>query len=383
MRTRVSRIPWFEVFTGASMSMTLLTNYRFRVGIGIGEAGLLIALLIGLTRGLGGGHLKGGGELWRMPALLLIYTVLLLLPLTLINFYAGTQGSSLRDWLAYLLCFSLIFALHAGRVDMEVAGKSFLAVLVLVLVYQFISDGLSSWYANRFTGGAKNPNQLALFCVCAALLVALFVHNNLIKWGALIVFCFFGIKARSDAYGAALAVVALAVVGAYLVPRKFIVPLGTPLLIASMALLLGSYEELLAFSGREWSTADEGGGRLVLYINGLRAWLVSIPSFLIGNGAGNFSGLNGPFQFSEAHNTPIDLLSIGGVVGLLLLYYFPIKLLARAYVRREVIVFSMILSLLTFSLFHFVARQPVWWFALYSACWMLYRTPSVIVKDRN
>lgn len=377
MRIRGRQIPWLEVLVGASVALTLMTGYRSDLGVGVGEVGIMLALLVGLARGVGVSRMKDSTDLWRMPAWLLAYALLLLLPLTLINvFLADLPGASLRDWFAYFLCFGFIFSLYYGKVDLVLAGRFFLYCVIAVMVGQFLFGGEAAWYSARFTAGAKNPNQLALYCVTGILVASTVVRDPLLKWGAIFLFIFFGLKSGSDAFMATLAVVPFIISIIYFVPRRSILSVGFLLMLSGLALLLMFQDDLLAWAGLEWEGADEGGLRLVLYQNGLRAWMDSVSAFLIGNGAGNFSGLGGPFQMGEAHNTPIDFLSIGGCIGLLLIYLFPVKFLVRAYAAREILVSSFIVALVVFSFFHFVARHPVWWFSLYVACWVLSRPPA-------
>ena len=87
---------------------------------------------------------------------------------------------------------------------------------------------------------------------------------------------------------------------------------------------------------------------------------------MLGNGAGAFSGIAGPFEAMEAHNTPIDLLAMGGVVGLTAVYYYPVRNAVLAYNRGMTILFPLLAGLIVFTMFHFVARHPVFWFTVFA-----------------
>jgi hypothetical protein len=373
MKIRIPKPAFYEAIAGVAVALTLLTNYRSDVGIGPGEVGLVLAIMIGSFRAAAYGRFRYSDDAWRMPCLLIAYAILALLPLTLIGLLAETIGTSLRDWVAYMLSFIFIMSLRIGRADIATMARVFLLTLAIILLYQYASGGLSAWYANRFTGGAKNPNQLALYCACAGLVSIVAFRWTLARLCCIAFFCAFGILARSDAYHAALAAVLATGLICLLVPWRYSFSLGLPLILGAMAMMVAYGSEIDQLAGVAWRGADEGGGRLILDLNGLEAWLNSPLSIILGNGAGNYSGLNGPFQLSESHNTPIDLLSIAGVVGLVVFYWYPVKFALQLYSDRRVALFAFYAGLLVFSLFHFVIRHPVWWFAIYAISWTVAR----------
>lgn len=371
MGIRFPKIFWFELISGAAVSLTLLTSYRSDSGIGIGEIGLGFSTSAGLLRAVGFKRFQYSDDGWRMSALPLGYLFLALLPLTLIGMMAETPGTSMRDWIAYVLSFGFILSLRLGRADVALVGKTFLVTLAVILLYQYLNGGFLAWYSIRFTGGAKNPNQLALYCACAGMISIVAFQRVILQLISVAYFCLFGLLARSDAYHATLVAVMAFFIIKYILPRRYALQLGLPIGIGAMTLILVYGGELDQFFGTEWRGADEGGARLVLYLNGLKAWLDSPLSFFLGNGAGNFSGLFGPFGKSEAHNTPIDLLTIGGLVGVLIFYWYPVRFALQAYSSRRAVLFAFYAGLLVFSLFHFVARHPVWWFSIYVVAWTL------------
>jgi hypothetical protein len=373
MKIKGVKLGWYEALAGVAVALTLLTNYRSDMGVGPGEIGLVLAIMVGMFRAAGFGRFRYPDDAWRMPFLLIAYVVAILLPLTLIGLLAETIGTSLRDWVAYLLSFVFILSLRSGRADIALMGKAFLLALAIALLYQYMSGGLSAWYANRFTGGARNPNQLALYCACAGLISVVAFRWTLLRICSIAFFCVFGILARSDAYHAALAAVLVTGLICLLVPWRYSLSIGLPLILGTLALTVAYGGEIDQVAGVAWRGADEGGGRLILYMNGVEAWLSSPLSVVLGNGAGNYSGLTGPFQLSESHNTPVDLLSIGGVVGLLVFYWYPVKFAFQIYSDRRVALFAFYAGLLVFSLFHFVIRHPVWWFAIYAVAWTIAR----------
>ena len=63
-------------------------------------------------------------------------------------------------------------------------------------------------------------------------------------------------------------------------------------------------------------------------------------TIIFGNGAGSFSGFYGPFQVREAHNGPIDILAMGGLLGFIILFIYPIRLLYKSFLMNERLFFS-------------------------------------------
>lgn len=353
------------LIAGLSLALTLLTNSRSDTGVGPGELGIAISASCGLILGADR-FLRSNPSIFNMPHILLGYGFLILLPLTAISFYGNIPGSSLRDWIAYILSYIFVFSLSQARIDLKITGIILIIALSAILLYQYFSGSPSAWYSSRFTGGAKNPNQLALYCICATTLVAISFSKNTLKIFFSVVLVAFGISSGSDAYLAAMLATAVAYISTKTLPPRALAAGSIPLALGLSAATLYFHQDIIAIAEQKWSSADEGGSRIVLYQNGILAWMDSINSILIGNGAGNYSGLSGPFQGSEAHNTPIDILSIGGIIGVFIFYLFPSYFLIRAYKKKQTLIFSLTLGLLVFSMFHFVARHPVWWFTILS-----------------
>ena len=69
-----------------------------------------------------------------------------------------------------------------------------------------------------------------------------------------------------------------------------------------------------------WNQADQGGARIALLKNGIEAYSYSP---IIGHGGGAFSGTYHAFGRFEAHNTYVDLLTIGGPI-LMLIFIIPL-----------------------------------------------------------
>lgn len=106
------------------------------------------------------------------------------------------------------------------------------------------------------------------------------------------------------------------------------------------------------------SIEGQGDVRLILWIHGLAAW-VDAPLF--GHGPGHYSGLDAPYEGMESHNLIIDWLSAYGLMGLLVLLAFVYWAFRVAFANSIWIAFALLTVLAAQSLFHFYARQPIFW----------------------
>jgi len=78
-----------------------------------------------------------------------------------------------------------------------------------------------------------------------------------------------------------------------------------------------------------------------------------------------FAGFAGPYEGWEAHSTPVDILTIGGIFGFAL-FYGPLIYCIFEFIRqRNNFAASCLVGLIIFSLFAFVARHPIIWFVIY------------------
>lgn len=376
MKLRISFVGLWQAIAGISLALILQTNSRFAEGLGFGELGLAACATTGLLFAImSKGARREHGEPFYFAIVLSAYLMCLLVPLTTINSYFETPGSSPRDLLAYGLGFGFVLALATAGIRVEPIARWLIGACLLLVIYQYLFGGSNAWYSIRFTGGAKNPNQLALYLVCCIFLALGAVKRKFLIWAAVGTLLFFALKTMSDAFIAFLMAAGGAMLASLLVPRRYFVPLLVPMAFgfaAAMTLVWPLFTEWML---EEWYRADEGGGRVVLYVNGLRAWVSSFDSIIIGNGAGGFSGLFGPFQGAEAHNTPIDVLTIGGLTGLVVFFVFPVRNVVRLYVGGNNMLFAAFVGVVCFSFFHFVARHPVWWFTLYAAICFAARSP--------
>lgn len=355
-----------SILFGCSLAMILPSNYRMTQSVGLGELGLFVFIAVSITFWVGSKSPSPFLKRHIEVPLFFLYTVFLLLPLTLMHLYYETNGSSFRDLIAYLLISTMLISLAIGDIDIRRSIKALLIFILMIISIQYIWGGQESWYATRFTGGARNPNQLGLYAICSILLVLTLDINNTLKWLVSLCLLFFGLNTLSDAFNLCFAAAIIIFSATRTTNFKNIILLApfisTPIILLSNIV----FDIDISLLSNLWDDADEGGTRFTLYINGINAWLSTPMSFLIGNGAGYFSGLNGSFQLSESHNTIIDTLTQGGIIGLAVVYYLPLKCAYRAHKTKNHLIFACTVSLILFSLFHFVARHPIFWFTLFA-----------------
>lgn len=355
-----------SLLIATAISLVLQTNYRLSPELGVGEIGLALIIVYAIARCFATPARTPSLREHPLPLLSLLHLLAIVLPVTALNALYDTYGIAFRDLLAYLLCALTIFALATQAERTRQIALLTLAITLALVSLQYLFGDVSVWYATtRFTGGARNPNQLALYLVCLILITAIHVTRPLLRTFCFSLLVFFGLASQSDAFLAYLALTVGVLLLSLIVPSRFFMLVAPATLMLALLLGLWFLTDIASSLGRQWSLADQGGSRLTLYINGLQAWLDNPLTFVLGNGAGNFSGLHGPFQGWEAHNTPIDILTVGGLLGLLAIYFFPVKCAIDVYRLDQRLVFACTAGLIGFTFFHFVARHPIFWVTLF------------------
>lgn len=82
---------------------------------------------------------------------------------------------------------------------------------------------------------------------------------------------------------------------------------------------------------------------------------------VVGLGPGAHSGICGPFNGKEAHNTLLDWGTQAGVLGLIILLAYGGSIFYHVARQGDVVLVGMLISLGIFSMFHFTLRQPIFW----------------------
>tara|TARA_B110000305_G_scaffold230371_1_gene282454 strand:- start:146 stop:991 length:846 start_codon:yes stop_codon:yes gene_type:complete len=236
--------------------------------------------------------------------------------------------------------------------------------LTLFFFYTFVGTNLITFIffpslteVARYTGGAENPNQLAVYATSLSLLLIIYQRKLAIIGLPAIVWIV--IQTKSDNF---LLTVYLTIIF-YLVfvfffhsKHKFSLRVIFFLIISTLvsSVLINVYsDELLEL----WLVADTGNLRATLMRNGLE---VVSESPIVGWGAGSFSGYR-PFGNYEAHTTPIDLAMQVGIIFPILFYGIMIVAMFKKIMDKEYLVAAFIVGFIVSGLFHYTARHFTFW----------------------
>ncbi|MCK0536102.1 O-antigen ligase family protein [Alcanivorax quisquiliarum] len=356
-----------SLFFAISLLLCLPTNFRFSESVGFGELGLLLCILLFFFRYFSLKHRRRGMRAAAsMPMALLCYLIFVLLPVTFFN-SLYENGALFRDYLAFLFCGLVILSCALYGLDVRKSMRIFCSLLLVYLVATYFFGGDAFWYSVRFTGGAKNPNQLALYIVCAVFAAVISYDSKAARYFFGFTLGLIGLATVSDAYYLFLGVIFSCYAAVALFPYRFFFLTFPIVLLLLMSAIFLFFPDSSEYISEVWETADEGGSRVSLYLHGLMAWLNDFYTFILGNGAGAFSGAYMPYEGAEAHNTPIDMLSIGGCVAFVLFYSYFFYIVWSYYKLGRKMEVSILIGIFVFSFFHFVLRHPVFWVAIYLA----------------
>lgn len=388
--------------------------------VGTGEIVLALWLLFEWVR-----HWRAGVPMWRRAELVASRDVLALVAtlgtLAVAQLYANASGrlgwGAQRDFLAVLFAGALAYTVVNRRDRAEFSRALLIAFFwtvtvfaSLLLIYGLIPrpDGLAPIVFNpvfgtRFMGLAANPNQFALLMLTlpVGVAVAWAHYSGRSRRVSLAAGCFglmAGLATQSDALMLTWVLVSATAVAAVALERWKATPgPGVPALVLAgavavafvawpMAQRLTTVRIPTAAPPVEGAAAAPTGPpavktttyakivdeerrtnpqqvnqvdtRLRLYTNGLRAWL---DRPIMGHGVQMVSGLTGPYEKNEAHNTLIDWLTFSGVIGLIPLVVWSLLLTAYAWRRRNFLGIAGILALAIFAQFGLYVRHPLFW----------------------
>lgn len=358
--------------------MILITKLRITERLGLGE--IILACLIGFMFLYLPSRRDNLNTLAGKYALtLLAYLFVVMMPLTIISTLQGITGSHLTDLLAYGLSFIALVMMVLCRLDLNKIGIYFIYIFSVFILLTSFLDLDFLYYAGtgvRFSAGAKNPNTLALYCISALAILSSVNLGFFRKAFFTLLIIYITYLTESDAAYLSLLAILLTYIFLKISSSNFLLPLlilfflGAATFIYQNASIIFSYLQIL------WIYAGDSF-RFLLIENGLSAWMKNPAITLLGNGAGSFSGFNNPYEGWEAHSTPVDFLTIGGIFGLIL-FYFPLFYgFIVNYKYKNLFLCSAIVGLFILSCFHFIGRNPIWWFSL-----LLVLNISCLVKNQ-
>jgi hypothetical protein len=288
-------------------------------------------------------------------------------------------------------------------------GATILAIQLLHAFGLINVPQADPWYWDRLRGWSENPNQLALFCAVHGLLS---LHLAEIATGpaaraAAIVCAILAIVAgrlsKSDTFS-----LVLVTAGPIFIALKFrawlllrerrltfraatagIAAIGLPLLLVS-AIPLGYALSVQAEGFAKEMSKDNGRGTeseaLLRFYSWNEAIVRGVESGMLGLGPGphleippvlvaarqstpdapKYVGhpeLNAAPNF-EAHNTLLDLFTQGGLIAVLSFVWLTASTFLVTYKARLSGLSTLLFGLAIFAVFHFIVRQPLFWFAI-------------------
>lgn len=282
-----------------------------------------------------------------------------------------------HDFLAYIFIFCIIFLLEKNKYLQSNIHKVFYLFAYFGLIFYSIVLVLSVSFENqlllnerypiivRFIGLSSNPNQLAIFFT-----ILPFIFFNTYKNGYLardkmillsILSIFIGSRILSDA-----------LILSYIVPLIFIfsillfnkldkiykVGFIVVCLLIFILVAFNIYSILLVID----DTPNSINGRIELLRNALDYRMIF---FGFGPGPHSYQSYSGIEKLWEAHNTYIDWFTQTGVIGLSLYLFLIFTIAKKLYQKGEIILLGAFLSILVFSTFHFIFRQPLFWLYIF------------------
>lgn len=284
---------------------------------------------------------------------------------------------SFSDLMTYLFFFAVTSGILAGLKEKSAREiKNILYTLGIVASFWFMflyvySKTVSTtiwgariwYYRTRFTGGANNPHQVAVLISAVFFLNIIQIIDPVSKlpWKivsfASCVFCFV-IASATKSSTLIVAVVSTTLVFFYYMAINRISTksgrwIATSVLIIIFALLIGLFWEKLLEMLMEWIESDANGvGRFEIF-ESITDMLRK--NWLFGLGPGTH-GLDGTIEF---HNAYLEILAMGGVLGLGIFILFSVRLFSVLMVEPPV--FFCVVPIYAYGMGGFAMRRLVFW----------------------
>lgn len=283
-------------------------------------------------------------------------------------FYEG----AIRTFVAYLLaiCNGIALFLTIEKDEIIVVLKKiifyfnltyFFTIVTLFPIFLFsVTNG------ERFFGYATNPNQHGTLLVGIPFLAFYLYNNKYIKLPFFITTLLMSVViAYAIISDAVFYSIILTIFMFFLLYLKKINLEIKVLLFVFFMLICNFYliDLLIGYINETNNNADQASVRFTLWLNGI---LVFLESPLVGFGPGAFSGEFHPFEWTECHNTFIDLLTNGGIIGLFVYLSLNFKVVKKLFFKNNYLAMLILMALIIFSLFHNVLRHPTFWLLIFA-----------------
>ena len=405
-----------------ALGLLLTTATELRLpGIPIGPGEILLALWVVLMLFR---EVRPDSPLTPPLSRLLIFWLLFSIALsvgTLAGYAIGDKHDSglfFHDVMAYALaavvsCLSLAgqnARLRLRRVAWFLTGFGSVSLAFLVtLAWGWLDvEPISPWYWDRFRGWSANPMQLALLCA-VLMLVALYLADEATRIGArmaalacAVLAGYVGRLTKSDSFSVVLVGATVVFVALKLQqwlfsfePKRTLRPMLAWMAIVALPLLLISAIPIRAMiaahaedvakgimKGQGKVTEQEAALRFQIWREGIGRGVESgilglgpgphlqIPEVLVA--ARRYESLpkfivtppsNGTANF-EAHNTPVDLFTQGGLLAVLCFAWISASAFLQTYRARLAGLTTMLCGVMVFGVANLIVRQPLFWFGI-------------------
>lgn len=357
-----------EILFGIALAMILFDRFRWEDRIGLGEVLLAISLYISIlliSFNFQNIRIRNIGDIWAL--LLILFFFICMLPITLVNhFHYSIFGTSLIGLLAYLICFSFLFFISLLNLNYHLIGRV-TVLLVILFSFLYMADG-DSWRGTttfRYTASSDNPNRLAIYLLSCLAIISQSSARSVYKFLSFITICGLTYLTLSDSSFLGIAALFLSYILFTAYHSKYIFPFFLLIGFLFSLFIFSNFDAIYRFFIDLWNEASVSDYRFNLMLNGIPAWTANPASIILGNGSGVFSGFAGPYQGWEAHATPIDLLSIGGII-LFSLFYVPIVFSIYQFQKHgKFFAASALIALVILLTFNYAGRHPIVWFVVY------------------
>lgn len=362
-----------NTFIAISFILLVLTELRIPgLPIGMGEILLLICCIALLSR-------KRSSDAMDMVSYRMMrqFWILMFIALfigTVVNIFMIGYGIFFRTLIAYIFCCFVCITLAKFCTCKDIYDIVYKIVQIGIIFFFFLYlygtyvdsslFGMELFYGRiRFTGGAKNPNQTALFFSVIPFFSFYrfkeeFSKQKLLKavwWGLLtITSVYLGCATKSEAiFGAWIIGLIFALYRLLFIKIKSLVNRICLVLFTVGIILLLFFQKIYDYIYIWLEGLDKDGSRQQLWVDGI---IVFKDSFFLGLGPGSYSG---PSNTWEAHNTLIDFAVQGGILAvicLLVLFYKSYK-----GIQYDIIISAGVIVLFAFTMAHFAGRQPIYY----------------------
>lgn len=369
------------ILLGIALSFTTFTKLRFFGPVGIGELLLMITIIMIIIQ------LAKNQKIYVSDKS--IYLVYLLYSFILLAFISNLFGAfkgtieiiDFRDTIALLLPIGLIILLvHLPDYNKILMKASlyfyiysyiyiYLCSIYLLFISNFFYIDFFHYASTRFSGLSLNPNQLALSTLILPIISLYLMSRKKINMNIgilnIVAAVWIGVKIDSDALLFSW-IISLLIYSYILFLKKIKIKKAFRLFLSVLifSFFISMINEVIVVLGNVSNSFNEvrsqSSIRFILWENGIKAFTRSP---LIGNGTKSQSGISSPFQGHEAHNTLIDLISMLGLFGLVVI--LTLFLWAIINSRKNLHFLILLLQVFIFSNFHNVMRQPIIWFILF------------------